>query len=93
MDTFKWILVNEYHVNRLLHYLDDFFFVEPDNSTCRASITLVKDKAHQLGVLMEPNKEMSPTTTITFRGIELRSEVLVTRLPSEKLKDLIDEIF
>ena len=29
-DTFQWILVNEYHINRVQHYLADFLFVEPD---------------------------------------------------------------
>ena len=91
-DAFEWILVNKCHINRVLHYLDHFFFVEPDNSTCRASMTRVKDKAHQLGVLMKPSKETGPTTTITFLGIELDSEVLVARLPPEKLRDLMDKI-
>ena len=55
-------------------------------------MTRVKDRAHQLGVLMEASKETGPTTTITFLGIELDLEALVTRLPLEKLKDLMDEI-
>ena len=58
-DVLEWILVNECHINRVLHYLDHFFFVEPENSTCRASMTRVKDKAHQLGVLMEPSKKQA----------------------------------
>ena len=65
-DAFEWILVKDCHINRVLHYLDDFFFVEPDNSTCHASMTRVKNKAHQLDVLMEPSKETGPITTITF---------------------------
>ena len=64
--AFEWILVNDCRINRVLHYLDDFFFVEPDNSTCHASMTRVKDKVHQLGVLMEPSKETGLITTITF---------------------------
>ena len=66
--------------------------VEPDNSTCRASMTRVKDKAHQLGIMMELSKEKGPTTTITFLGIELDSEALVARLPPEKLRDLMNEL-
>ena len=91
-DAFEWILVNECQINRVPYYLDDFFFVEPDNSTCPASMTRVKDKAHQLGVLMEPSNETGPTTTITFLGIELDLEALVARLPPEKLRDLMNEI-
>ena len=89
---FEWILVNKCHINRVLHYLDHFFFVEPENSTCCASMTRVKDKAHQLGVLMEPSKTTSRTTTITFLDIELDSKLLVARLPPEKLRNLMDEI-
>ena len=55
-------------------------------------MTRVKDRAHQLGVLMEASKEIGLTTTITILGIELDSEVLVTTLPLEKLRDLVDEI-
>ena len=91
-DAFEWILVNECQINRVPYYLDDFFFVETDNSTCRASMTRVKDKAHQLGVLMEPSNETGPTTTITLLGIELDLEALVARLSPEKLRDLMDEI-
>ena len=91
-DAFEWILVNECHINRVLHYLNDFFFVEPDNSTCRASMTRIKDKAHQLGVLMEPSRETGQATTMTFLGIELDSKALVAKLPPEKLRDLMDEI-
>ena len=88
-----WTCLNlSLNINHVLHYLDDFFFVEPDNSTYRASMTRVKDKAHQLGVLVEPSKETSLTTTITFLGIKLDSEALVARLPPEKLRDLMDEI-
>ena len=91
-DTFEWILVNECNIKHVLHYLDDFFFVEPDNPTCHASMTRVKDKAQQLGVVTEPSKETGPTTTITFLGIELDSKALVARLPPEKLKDPMSEI-
>ena len=55
-------------------------------------MTRVKDRAHQLGVLMKASKEIGPTTIITFLGTELDSEVLVTKFPPEKLKDLMDEI-
>ena len=72
-DVFEWILVNECHINRVLHYFNDFFFVKPDNSTCRVPMTRVKNKAHQLGVLMKPSKETGPTTTITCLGIKLDS--------------------
>ena len=41
---------------------------------------------------MEPSKETGSTTTVTFLGIELDSEVLVARLPPEKLRDMMDEI-
>ena len=53
-------------------------------------MTWVKERAQQLGIPMEASKETGLTTTITFLGIELDSETLVTRLPPEKLKDLMD---
>ena len=85
-------LLNECHINRVLHYLDDFFFDEPHNSTCHASMTRVKNKAHPRAYCTGEAEQTGPTTTITFLGIELDSEVLVAKLPPEKLRDLMDKI-
>ena len=49
---------------------------------------------NRLGVLMlmEPDKEVGPATTLTFLGIELDSGAMVARLPPDKLEDLMVNI-
>ena len=48
----------------------------------------VKEAAARLGIILEPAKEVGPTTTITFLGIELDSLLLIARLPQDKFYDL-----
>lgn len=52
----------------------------------------VQDIAHRLRVLLKQSKEVGPTTTITFLGIELHSVAMAARLPPEKLQKLMAEM-
>ena len=91
-DAFEWILLNECGLSRVLHYLDDFFFAEPDEAACAATMAGVRALAAKLGILLEPSKEVGPSTILTFLGVELDTVAMVARLPPDKLADLLRSI-
>ena len=91
-DAFEWILLNECGLFRVLHYLDDFFFAEPDEAACAATMAGVRAHAAKLGILLEPFKEVGPSTILTFLGVELDTVAMVARLPPDKLADLLQSI-
>ena len=88
-NAFEWTLVNNYHVEQLLHYLDDFFTLGPSGSdVCARSLDTIKQAARELGVPLAPEKCEGPTTRLVFLGIELDSEHMTASLPEDKLTEL-----
>ena len=89
-DVFHWILVNNYNVLDLLHYLDDYFTLGPPNSDlCATRLRAINESAAEIGIPLSPEKCVGPTTCLTFLGIELDSVNMTARLPADKLAELI----
>ena len=82
VDALLWILERSDGVNGL-HYLDDFLlFGEPNSSQCERALQAALARCRNLGVPVAPGKTKSPSTTLTFFGIELDTESLTMR-PSQ----------
>ena len=82
-DALQWILLQRGLPN-LLHYLDDFLFVESPGAP-GVALEVACSTCAALGVPIAPEKLEGPTTCVTFVGIELDSSHLVARLPADKL--------
>ena len=82
-DALQWILLQRGLPN-LLHYLDDFLFVESPGAP-GVALEVACSTCAALGVPIAPEKLEGPTTCVTFLGIELDSSHLVARLPADKL--------
>ena len=87
-DDFAWCMVCE-GISHFLRYLDNFFFCPP----CQAqdygqSLAVAVKLCEDLGFPVAPDKVVSPSTTLTFLGIELDSVSIVMRLPKLKLECL-----
>ena len=92
-DLFEWILVNNYLVPELLHYLDDYFTLGPQGSPiCAHSLHTIQQAAIDTGIPLAPEKIEGLTTCLTFLGIELDSLQMTARLPLDKLSDLLNLI-
>ena len=71
---FVWALQNNYHVEDLLHYLDDFFTLGPAGSdACAESLKSIQRASTDLGIPLAPEKCEGPSTCLVFLGIELDS--------------------
>ena len=71
-DLFKWILMNNYLVPELLHYLDDYLMLGPPASpVCARSLHGIQNAAKHIGIPLAPDIFEGPTMSLTFLGIEL----------------------
>ena len=85
----EWILINNYQVSDLVHYLDDFIMAGPPNSNlCASHLSKSLQLCSELGLPLHPGKCAGPSTTMVVLGIELDSVNQIARLPAEKLRDL-----
>ena len=88
-DALAWILRNNYLIDILTHYLNDFWTAGPANSTqCASNLAKIQDVFHKLGVPIPPDKLEGPTTYITYLEIEIDSVAQIIRLPPPKFQEL-----
>ena len=90
-DALQWILAVK-GVTHSLHYLDDYIIVS--NSIDKALIQrdILTSTFESLGVPLEYSKLEGPSSCLTFLGIEVDTEFLQLRLPSDKLSRLKSEL-
>ena len=92
-DLFEWLLKNNYSVQNLLHYLDDFFTIgKAGSSNGTDFLRAIKQAATDTGIPLAPEKCEGPVTCMNFLvilGIELDSVQMTARLPPDKLRDLV----
>ena len=68
----EWILVNNYQIPDLLHYLDDFITaVHPDSPQCALNLSTAHRLSECLGLPLHPGKCVEPSPVMTVLGIEL----------------------
>ena len=88
-DLFVWALQNNYYVEDLLHYLDDFFALGPTGSdVCAESLKSIQRASTDSAIPSAPEKCEGPSTCLVFLGVELDSIQMSARLPQDKLDDL-----
>ena len=93
-DLAEWILVHNYDVTFLCHYLHDFLTLGPPSSpVCHNNLQTCVCLCKQF-IQIHPDKMEGPATCLTILGIELDSETLQARLPAKKrdrIVTLLDE--
>ena len=90
-DLVEWILLNNYHLPDLLHYLDDFITAGPPNSPqCENNLSTASSVCATLGLPLHPSKKVGPTTCMVTLGIELDSVNQLARLPNDKLTSVLN---
>ena len=92
-DTFQWLLKTNYHIQDLMHYLNDYFTVGPSNSPVYAhNVQTITHVAPQVGIPMAPNKLVGPTICLVFLGILIDTTHMETSPPGDKLYESLVQL-
>ena len=84
---------NNYGIQHVLHYLDDYFIAgPPHSSTCQEWLDRFFRVATHLGAWIAAEKVEGPTTQLDFLGLTLDSVRREIRLPPGKLQELLPEL-
>ena len=80
-----WIAKYKFHINSILHLLDDFLTVDPPDFEASRTMALLTLVFKSLGIPIAPHKTIGPVTCIDYLGIILDSKCMEARLPDDKL--------
>ena len=90
-DVVEWRLVNNYGIDDLLRYLDDFILAAQANSSICASNLLVSvSVVATLGLPLHSQKCLGPASYMVILGNELDTTAKIARLPSDKFSSIQD---
>ena len=90
VEAVEWILVHNYLISPLFHYLDDFLTIGPPNSPqCQSHVETAFQVFTRLGRPLHLEKCEGPSTILTFLGIELDSVQQLARFPADKVDQIL----
>ena len=90
-DAIQWILAVK-GITHSLQYLDDYIMVPNSIDKALVQRDILTSTFESLGVPLEYSKLEGPSSCLTFLGIEVDTESLQLRLPSDKLSRLKSEL-
>ena len=82
----QWILTHHYGMSNVIHYLDDFLFMNTTTQACQSMLDSFHELCQDIGVPINVNKTEGPTTKIIFLGIQLDSVHNKATLPLDKVR-------
>ena len=77
----------------VIHYLDDFLFINSTKQLCEDSKNLFMSLCKKIGVPLSPDKTTNPDTKTKFLGIELDSCTQSAKLPLDKLNSYYVDVY
>ena len=81
----EWLARHKLKIDHIIHLLDDFLIIAPDEQLCQAQLDLFIDLCSYVGIPIAPEKTCGPFTTLSFAGIERVSVFQEACLPPEKI--------
>ena len=91
-DLLSWVLEQQM-VTPVLHYLDDFLTIGPqDSPSCASNLQRIKDTCSLLGIPLALEKVEGPSQSLTFLGISLDTQLMLAHLPDEKLSRIRNQV-
>ena len=92
-DALTWILRVKHTVNKLVHYLHDFFTCgAADSDECAHNLRTIVYSSEQLGVPLAMYKLIGPVSILVHLGTEINTIDQVIKLPEEKFQELLAEL-
>lgn len=80
-----WIAKNNYHIENILHLLDDFLVIVPEEAKAHETMCTFLNIFESLGVPLSSKKTEGPCHVIEYLGIFLDSIKMEARLPRDKI--------
>ena len=88
-----WILQNNYNVQLILHYLDDFLTAGPPRSlVCQHNLESMLSLCRQINAPVKDEKVVPPTTKLTFLGIVIDTEKMTASISDERKSLMLEEL-
>ena len=92
-EAIHWILMNNYGVRHLLHYLDDFLTAgPPDSPICNRNLDTMLKFCKQIQAPVKSSKIEGTSTSITFLGIYLDTVAMEASITQERRESLLSEL-
>ena len=80
-----WIAKNKFHIDNILHLLDDFLTIDPPEFMAERTMALLLMLFKTLNIPIAAHKTEGPTTCLEYLGIILDSKLSEARLPTNKV--------
>ena len=88
-----WILTNNYGVQHLLHYLDNFLTAGPaDSPVCSHNLNAMLSLCQNINTPVKISKIEGPSTSLTFLGIHLDTVTMEPSNTAERKDSLLEEL-
>ena len=88
-----WILINNYGVQHLLHYLDDFLTAGPaDSPVCSHYHNAMLSLCQNINAPVKTYKIEGPSTSVTFLGIHLDTVTMEASITAKRKDSLLQEL-
>ena len=88
-----WILQNNYNVQFILHYLDDFLTAGlPHSLICQQNLESMLTLCQRINVPVKDEKVVLPTTKLTFLGIVIDTEKMTASISDERKSLMLEEL-
>lgn len=81
----EWILTTKFHIQHVVHYLDDFLFLSTTHQLCKQDMKTFQHVCQYVGIPINHNKTEGPATTLSFLGIQLDTLSFSASLPIDKV--------
>ena len=92
-EAIHWTLTNNYGVQHLLHYLDDFLTAGPANSAiCSQNLNAMLSLCEKINSPVKSSKIEGPSTSLTFLGIHLDTVTMEASITAERKESLLQEL-
>jgi hypothetical protein len=79
----QWILSRHYGIHRTARWVDDFLFIFDEN-TSDAQVKVARKAFDDIGMPMDPSKEVGPSTELTYIGYLINTSDFTIGVPAEK---------
>ena len=87
-ECIEWIIINEFSIPDLLHYLDDFLCISATALLANQHAVILLRAFNYLGISLAAEKVEGPLPVLRFLGIELDCQQLEASLLEPKLHEL-----